>query len=319
MLDYRVQSFLAVCQTGSYTRAAARLHITQPAITQHVHALEAHYGCPLFEREGRSMRLTAAGEVVRCRLQTMTNDELRLRREVAAASAGDAARPLRLGCTLTIADYVAPRIVARVAEGLSVVTDATPNDVAPAAPGCPPAGLSLTVGNTAELTRALEEGRLDVALVEGSFDRKRFDAEVLSREPFVAVTGAAGGEITRSATLAGLTGRALVVRERGSGSREILERLLAAHDLALADFASVVELGGIPAIKSYVVTGDAVTFLYRIAAAEELASGSLVDVTPRDALLMHDLSGIWQQGSIYTPELRETVRTWRDWLASAAA
>ena len=84
MLDYRVRSFLAVCSLGSYTRAAAELHITQPAITQHIRALEAHYGCALFERSGRSMRLTPAGELAQRRLTAAANDEGRLRRELAA-------------------------------------------------------------------------------------------------------------------------------------------------------------------------------------------------------------------------------------------
>ena len=297
MLDYRVRSFLTVCSRGSYTRAAAELHITQPAITQHVRALEAHYGCALFERSGRAMHLTPAGELVRRRLAVVANDEERLRREVAALADDGARRALRLGCTRTIADYLAPRLLAHMTriEGQ--------------------ASIAMRVGNTAELTEALDAGVLDLALVEGSFDGSRFDAEVLSRESYIAVARA--GE--RVASIAGLLDRELVVREEGSGTREILERLLGAHDVAIDDFAGLIELGSIPVIKAVVGESDAVTFIYRIAVEDELARGTLVDITPPDLALEHDFTGIWERGSIYGDEQRALVARWRNQLGTRGA
>lgn len=290
MLDYRVASFLEVCRQGGYTRAAAALHITQPAITQHIHALESRYGCALFERSGRAVQLTAAGRIARQRLTVAANDEERLVRELrAAAQAEQGARVLRLGCTRTIADYLAPVLLAKMTargEGASV---------------------TLRTGNTAELTDALDAGEIDLALVEGSFDHARFDAEILSREAYVAV-GRAGD---RASSLADLMRREIVVREPGSGTREILERLLVAHDASLADFAGVTELGAIPAIKAVVAAGDAVTFIYRIAVEDELSRGILVDVTPPDLALEHDFAGIWERGSIYGEAFRGLVAHWR--------
>ena len=75
MLDYRTHTFLAVCKLGSFTRAAAELHITQPAVSQHIRQLEAHYGCDLFYRGGRRSELTPAGAMLFRALETMENDE----------------------------------------------------------------------------------------------------------------------------------------------------------------------------------------------------------------------------------------------------
>lgn len=61
MLDYRTHTFLTVCRLGSFTQAAAELHITQPAVSQHIRQLEAHYGCALFHKGGRRGELTQAG------------------------------------------------------------------------------------------------------------------------------------------------------------------------------------------------------------------------------------------------------------------
>ena len=64
MLDFRVQTFLTVCRTLNYTQAARELNITQPAVSQHIAALERHYGAPLFVKEGKRPRLTEAGKLL---------------------------------------------------------------------------------------------------------------------------------------------------------------------------------------------------------------------------------------------------------------
>lgn len=63
MLDFRVETFLAVCQTMNYTKAAELLHITQPAVSQHIHALEHQCGAKLFRYEGKQLSLTEAGRL----------------------------------------------------------------------------------------------------------------------------------------------------------------------------------------------------------------------------------------------------------------
>lgn len=290
MLDYRTHTFLTVCRTGSLTRAAAELHVTQPAVSQHIRQLERHYGCRLFSKTGRGVAPTAAGELLRRELGAMESDEGRLRAELdALKDEKDARPPLRLGCTRTVGDFVAPRILADHLRRH------------------PNAQLRMRVGNTAELVGLLDGGEIDLALVEGSFDRASFESETFSREPFVAVAAAGA----RPESIADLLGMRLVLRERGSGTREILERHLAARDLAVGDFAGVIELASIPAIKACVAAGAGVSFLYRVAVESELTDGRLVDVTPADFAVEHDLSLIWQRGSRYAPRWRALLREWR--------
>ena len=88
--------------------------------------------------------------------------------------------------------------------------------------------------------------------------------------------GAAGGAGPRPRGVAELLGRRLVLREEGSGTREILERQLAARDLSVADFAGVIELASIPAIKACVAAGAGVSFLYRVAVEGALARGARI-------------------------------------------
>ena len=78
MLDFRMQTFLTVCEEMNYTKAAERLHITQPAVSQHIHYLEQHYGCALFTFTGKKLNLTNAGKLLLNAMQTQQHDETRL-------------------------------------------------------------------------------------------------------------------------------------------------------------------------------------------------------------------------------------------------
>ncbi|MDY2777535.1 MAG: LysR family transcriptional regulator [Collinsella sp.] len=291
MLDHRTHTFLTVYRERSFTKAAASLMVTQPAVSQHIRQIEAHYGVPLFVKTGRGIEPTRAGDALYQRLQTMACDERRILEEMARLS-GSTPRtaPLRLGCTRTIADFIAPDLIAR---HLSHHPDAP---------------VPVVSGNTRELVLKLDQGDVDLALVEGSFDRGRFSWETFSHEPYIAI-GRSG--MRSPASIRDLLSERLIVREAGSGSREILEKHLAARDLSLDDFAETVEIASIPTIKACVAAGAGVAFMYGIAAERELASGELSDITPRDFEMEHDFCLIWQRGSQFASRYRALCDTWR--------
>lgn len=163
-------------------------------------------------------------------------------------------------------------------------------------------------GNTRELLEAIRAGSLDFALVEGSFDHRLFDHETFSSEPFVAV---ASKTLPAPESIRDLLAYPLILREPGSGTREILEANLAARDLTIDDFPHRIELASINAIKALVQAGGGVSFMYRIAVERELANGTLADVTPADFPISHDFSLIWERGSQYADSYRALCRTWR--------
>ena len=101
MLDFRVETFLTVCRTMNYTRAAEELNITQPAVSQHIAHLERDYGVPLFAYRNKKLQLTDAGALLRDALSTMAHDE-RLLRDRMRSSATGARVELSLGMTLVL-------------------------------------------------------------------------------------------------------------------------------------------------------------------------------------------------------------------------
>lgn len=100
MLDFRTDTFLTVCETMNFTEAAKRLHITQPAVSQHIRFLEKEYNTRLFSYCNKQLYLTPAGEILRKRLMTMKNDQLAIMNEIRNESYK--MESLSIGVTMTI-------------------------------------------------------------------------------------------------------------------------------------------------------------------------------------------------------------------------
>jgi DNA-binding transcriptional LysR family regulator len=103
MLDFRIKTFLCVCQTMNYTQAAKRLNITQPAVSQHIRYLEDYYQIKAFLYANKKLELTPAGHILYERCKTMENDEVALAAELLSEQSG--IRTLSLGVTMTVGEY----------------------------------------------------------------------------------------------------------------------------------------------------------------------------------------------------------------------
>lgn len=285
MLDPRWNTFLAVCETMNYTKAAQRLCLTQPAVTHHIQYLEQHYGCRLFTYEGKVLRLTEAGLRLREFTRSMAYNEQKMEQTMAAT----APISLRVGTSKTIGEYV---IAPKVEQFLRAHPDAS---------------FSLLVDNTRELLRGLEAGRLDFVLVEGFFDRSRYDAQLWRRESFFGVCSPDHRLAGRLVTLEELEGERLILRESGSGTRAIFEDALRRQNRTLRGFSSVATISDFATIKSLVTDGLGISFLYAPVVQRELEQGTLA---------RFDLADAPMQGAFYFVCLKNNLfaGTWADWM-----
>ena len=285
MMDPRWNTFLAVCETMNYTRAAENLNITQPAVTHHIHYLEDHYGCRLFSYEGKILRLTEAG----MRLREFTRSMAYNSKKVEATMAAPAPISLRVGASKTIGEYViAPRVERFLRSQ-------------------PEASFSLLVDNTQVLLRALEAGQLDFALVEGFFDRSRYDAQLCRQEAFFGVCAPQHRLAGRAVPLDEITGERLILREPGSGTRAIFEEALHRQNYTLDSFPSVVTISDFSTIKSLVADGLGLSFLYAPVVEQELEAGTLA---------RFDLAEVPMSGAFYFVCLKDNLfaKNWMDWM-----
>ncbi|HIY20838.1 MAG TPA: LysR family transcriptional regulator [Candidatus Flavonifractor merdigallinarum] len=285
MLDSRLHTFLTLCQTMNYTRAAERLCITQPAVTHQIRALEEHYGCRLFSYQGKTLSLTPKGEKLRELARSLAYNSQKIEAALSAA----APVSLRVGATKTIGEFVIAPLVERFLRQH------------------PDAAFSLMVENTQFLLNALEEGKLDFALVEGFFDREKYQSTLLRREAFFGVCAPNHPLAGRAVSLDELAGERLLLREAGSGTRAILEAVLMRNHRSLESFARVTELSDFSTLKTLAAHGLGVSFLYAPVVERELAEGTLV---------RFDLEGEPLSGAFHFVCLKDNLfaEEWRDWM-----
>ena len=283
MLDFRMDTFLALCRTMNYTRAAEELNITQPAVTQHIQYLQRHYGVKLFQYRDKHLFLTEAGAALRSAALTMEHDERELMEHLPLLQKG--MQHLRLGATLTVGEYALPPHLGRYMKRHS--------DVA----------LHLVVGSTRRLLEGLNRGELDAAVVEGYCAKREYDAIRWSMEPYVCVC-AAGSALEGPMELEDLFTQTLILRDPESGTREILERALLERNFQLSDFRRVVEINDLTVIKQLVEQNCGITFLYRRAVERELEEGQLRQVFLRGWEVQHEFTFLWRKGSVFEQNYR---------------
>lgn len=286
MLDFRTDTFLKVCETMNYTEAARILHITQPAVSQHIRFLEKEYDTILFAYHNKQLYLTPAGEILRKRLMTMKNDQLAIRNEI--KNDIEKRESLSIGVTMTIGEYA---IVDKIADFLI---------------RHPEMNLHIHYGNTMQLLELLDNGVINLALVEGNYPKEKYGHKNYSLEDYVAVCASDHVfETGKPDTLSNLVKERLLVREPGSGTRNILEELLLARGMDIKDFKRYIEVENMHTIIGLLKRDCGISFMYKIAVADELKAGTLKEIQLTDFKMQHDFDFIWEKGSIYTGKYLE--------------
>ena len=254
MLDYRIDTFLTLCECMNYRKTAEILHISQPAVTQQIHYLENQYGQKLFEYENRRLVKTEAAAVLEKYARAAKLQEKDLREKLE----NKPIHSLRIGATKTIGDYYLKGHIRRYLTS-------------------PDNALTLLVDNTERLLRLLEENALDFAVVEGFFDKTRFDNILLRREPFVGICRRDHPFAGREVTMEELLQETIIHREDGSGTRAILEQELRGYNESLQRFQRRICISSFNIILDLVKQGFGMSFVYNILADSdpELAKFSI--------------------------------------------
>lgn len=279
MLDFRIETFITVCEYMNYTKAAEKLSITQPAVSQHIHYLENEYETKLFEFNGKKMNLTESGKFLLDSFITMQHDEIHLKEQIKSGFSKN--KNIHFGATLTIGEFLIPE---KVCEYLKSQKDIS---------------LKMYVANTSELLEKLDKGVIDFAVVEGYFTKNQYDHRLYSRENYIAVCSRNHVFKKEPEKIEDLFGETLILREEGSGTREILERALESKNYALSDFKNKVEISNMNAIKFLTANDCGITFLYEAAVKNELKDKILRKIMIKDLDIQHDMTFIWRKNSIF--------------------
>lgn len=293
MLDFRHETFLALCRIGSYTKTAEALHLTQPAVTQHIKALEAYYGNRLFTYADKTLTLTEHGKLLYKFASTISSDSDTLAEILRKKDLSNP--PLRFGATLSIGQYIMPDILEQVLLNK------------------PDIPISMLVENTHHLLDQLEQGEIQFALIEGLFDKAAYHSELFAIDPFIAVCSKNSSLADHPLSFHELIQNNLIVREQGSGTREIFEHLLQKHNLSIGSFSKITEIGNMEAIKQLVKADLGITFLYQAAAKKDLIRGEIKQLKVTDLDTYHELNFVFPKNSQHASSFLEWLHEFKEY------
>ena len=209
-----------------------------------------------------------------------------------ASAAAPTTRTLTMGVTMTIGEYAVTGPLARY---LNLHPDVN---------------VCLRFSNTDRLLEAIRVGEMDLALSEGYIRSEEFDTELFRRERYIPVCAAGHALPAGKQKLKDLLGERLILREKGSGSRKILERNLAARNLKISDFIHYAEVENIHTMVSLLVRDCGIAFLYEAAVEQEIRQGLLKEIRLEDFSMDHEFLFLWNKGSVFSSELKKLCEEW---------
>ena len=248
----QLEVFAEVLKSGSTTQASQMLALSQSAVSAALTDLEGQLGIQLFDRVGKRLVVNEHGRLLYPRalaLLEQAGEIEQLFREDNGA--------IRVYASSTIGNYILPEIIARYRKDF---------------PSLP---LELSVGNSQDVINAVLDFRVDIGLIEGPCHSTEIISEPWLEDELVVFAAPSSPLTTGPVTLEQLAASPWILRERGSGTRELVDYLLLSH---LPRFQMAMELGNSEAIKHAVRHGLGISCLSRRVIAEQLQAGTLSEV-----------------------------------------
>lgn len=286
MLDNRLQTFLTLCETQNYSQAAKKLNITQPAVSQHIQYLENFYNVLLISNKGKNFGLTEEGKVLLEYSKSLKANSERILPLL--QSIKNKSKPLNFGATLTIGEYTVPPILSQIFK----------ED--------PEISISMVVENTLVLQKMLWEGRIDFALLEGHFNEGEFESKLFSNETFIGICSPENKNSSKVSSIEELLEQNLILRETGSGTRDILEKALYNQNLSVMSFKRRIEISNMNAIKELCHQNVGITFMYKEAVKKEISLGYLKEIPIKNFNISHPFCFVYLKNN---PD-RSQIESW---------
>lgn len=282
--------FRTVLDRGSITAAAEALRISQPAVSRQLSEFEATLGTRLVDRLPRGIRATAAGALLDEHARRIFAEEKAAERDLAELLGLERGR-LAIGASTTIGSYLVPPVFL---------------DFSRQHPGI---SLELEIGNTRSIQNDVLAGGLDLGLTEGFVETDALDVRVFLHDAMVLIAGPdepgrllAGVRSLRAKDLVDLP---FIVREQGSGTREVIDAALAERGVFRTNMT---QLGGTEAIKNAVACGLGVAIVSRLAIEAECKVGRLRIVEVKDLVVRRALHCLSLRGKQPSPAAGEFLR-----------
>ncbi|HVZ32927.1 MAG TPA: LysR family transcriptional regulator [Polyangiaceae bacterium] len=286
----KLRAFSVIAAEGNITRAARRLSTSQPAVSKQLAELEEAVGTALFHRLPRGVRLTEAGEILQRHAARIFAAESAAEAELAELSGLTRGR-LSVGASITIGNYLIPHVFSAFHREY------------------PQVKLELEIANTSVIQAMVLDDRVDLGLTEGFVAREQLATEAIHYDEMVAIAAPGHPLLAQKSVRAReLANFPFISRERGSGTRDVIEAAL--HELGV-DLEPAMALGSAEAIKNVIASGAGVAVVSRLAVERELAAGQLVAISVHDLRIRRALHLVRLGGKRESPAVEAFIRMLR--------
>lgn len=264
LMDTRqLAAFCAVLERKSFSQAAERLGVTQPAVSLQIRSLEQRLGTQLLDRSGRRVEPTEAGLRLYASAQKLLALEEQLLEEVAGEGEGDLTGTLELGASTGPGGTVVPLLLCEFVEQHQDVR------------------VRLSVSDTQTVVDHVAERELELGVVGAARRHRGVVFEPFFRDEVVLACPAGHRFAGKTISLDDLRSEPLLVMQEGAGVRQVIEDELRAVGTRLRDLDVRAELGLQESVRSAVAAGHGVTFISRIALDSDLAAGTIATARVR--------------------------------------
>lgn len=250
--DFRIRVFYEVAQQLSFTKAASRLNITQPAVTKHIREMEQQLNMRLFNRHGNHITLTTAGQIVLRYATKIMNAYRGMEVELSQVMEIEGGM-LRIGASTTVAQTILPRLLALFRKAY------------------PDVEFSFIQGNSDFITQQIIAEAVDIAIVEGPAIHSQVTYSPFAKDELVLVTNADNKLAKKeSISLNELYPIPLIMREAGSGTLDVVNRAMLNAGIDLTRLNIDIMLESTIAIKQYLMYSESAAFLSIQSIVDEL-------------------------------------------------
>ncbi len=280
MEDHKLKVFCTVAETKSFSKASEIIHLTQPAVSLLIQAIEEIYETKLFDRASNTVALTPAGEILYKYAKEILNLYAAAEKNIGDMT-GLVKGSITLGASSTIGNYLLPGVISNFRKTH------------------PKIKVHLLVGNTKRVVELLNTGSIDIGLVEGDVARQKMVVEKLIADELTLIASPLHPWAKRkNVSIIEITKEPFIFREEGSGTRQVIEKYLAKHRITPQDMMISVILGSTEALKESVENSMGIAIVSRWAIRKEMKYGTLKPVGFKEEKMLRDFSLIFQKNAI---------------------
>ncbi|MFC6324153.1 LysR family transcriptional regulator [Companilactobacillus baiquanensis] len=283
MLDKRFKTLVILSETLSYTKTAKQLFVTQPAVSQQINSLENELNLTLVSKDNNKIHLTKAGNVLADYAKKTFLESTKL---IESLQKEKNLHQLKMGCTLSLSTTLLPKFINQLTDDFKITTT--------------------EINNTKHVLTKIREGKIDFGLIEGNFNKNEFDSILIKYEPFICVANPKL-KFDNPTSIEDLFDQNILIRELGSGSREILENWLAIQNFQINDFQNISEISSPITIIQLLKQNLGISFMYKSLVEQELDNEILQQIHIKSFNIDHPINLVFLKNSYFTDIYQQLV------------